>query len=103
MNDLWELDLASEVYTQIELSENSVCPGARSGHTASIFNGKMYIFGGILELTKELNEMLCYSFETKSFVTIGSDTNEQNMLQSNLRAQEEGMSPGTKKNNILKK
>jgi len=76
LNDLWELDLATEVYSQIELSDNSVQPGARSGHTASIFNGKMFIFGGILELTKELNEMLCYSFETKTFTTIGSDTNE---------------------------
>ena len=56
----------------------STQPGARSGHTSTIFNGQMYIFGGILELTKELNEMLCYNFENKSFVCIGSDTNEQN-------------------------
>jgi len=34
----------------------------RSGHSANIYNGKMYIFGGILELTKELNEMVAYNF-----------------------------------------
>lgn len=31
----------------------------------------MYIFGGILELTKELNEMLCYDFATGKFECIG--------------------------------
>jgi len=36
----------------------------RSGHSANIYNGKMFIFGGILELTKELNEMIAYNFKT---------------------------------------
>ena len=76
LGDLWELDLETDNYTQIELGENSSGPRARSGHTATIFNGQMYIFGGILELTKELNEMLCYNFESRCFQTIGSDTNE---------------------------
>lgn len=35
-----------------------------------MFGDKMYIFGGILELTKELNEMTCYDFGKKQFVTI---------------------------------
>jgi len=30
----------------------------RSGHTAVSYNNKMYIFGGILEVTKELNDLL---------------------------------------------
>mgnify|MGYP006155306363 FL=1 len=33
----------------------------------------MYIFGGILELTKELNEMLIYDFKTGTFAIVGSD------------------------------
>jgi len=67
LNDLWELDLGSETYTKLELSGGSFQPLPRSGHTASIHNGKMIIFGGILELTKELNEMLLYDFNTRSF------------------------------------
>jgi len=35
----------------------------------------MYIFGGILELTKELNEMLSYNFEQKSFACLSKDSN----------------------------
>ena len=44
----------------------------------------MYIFGGILELTKELNEMLCYNFESKSFEVIGNGSNEQAQVQAEL-------------------
>lgn len=35
---------------------------ARSGHTAVVWGQKMYIFGGILELTKELNDMVVFDF-----------------------------------------
>lgn len=33
----------------------------------------MYIFGGILEVTKELNEMLIYNFDTCTFQIVGGD------------------------------
>ena len=39
----------------------------RSGATAVTFNNKMYIFGGIYELTKELNDMVVYDFAAKRF------------------------------------
>jgi hypothetical protein len=35
----------------------------------------MVIFGGILELTKELNEMLLYDFSTGCFVLEGETEN----------------------------
>ena len=55
----------------------------------------MIIFGGILELTKELNEMLLYDFGTKAFQVIGETHNEDlNALQqSNTRGKEEESSP----------
>ena len=39
----------------------------RSGHSANIYDGKMYIFGGIFEITKELSELLVYDFEKCCF------------------------------------
>ena len=36
----------------------------------------MYIFGGILELTKELNEMLIYDFATGKFSIVGHEGGE---------------------------
>jgi hypothetical protein len=67
LNDLWELDLQSHVYKQIELPEGSTIPTERSGQTSDLYNGQMYIFGGILELTKELNDLLIYDFKSGKF------------------------------------
>jgi N-acetylneuraminic acid mutarotase len=74
LNDLWELTLDTGIYKLMTLPAGSVEPVARSGHSSNIFNGQMYIFGGILELTKELNECLIYDFKTGKFATIGSDS-----------------------------
>jgi len=49
---------------------------ARSGHSANLFNGKMYVFGGIFEITKELSELLVYDFDTQSFECIGGESGE---------------------------
>jgi hypothetical protein len=65
--DLWELDLKGETYKEISLPSGTPQPGPRSGHSACIYKGKMYIFGGILELTKELNEMCIFDFQTGCF------------------------------------
>lgn len=56
----------------------------------------MYIFGGILELTKELNEMICFDFVTKEFTLKGvgfvPEDEEWNENGSIARATED-MSP----------
>ena len=64
LNDLWEFDMETEIFSKIELGPNSYQPMARSGHSANMFNKKMYIFGGIFEITKELSELLVYDFDT---------------------------------------
>ena len=52
----------------------------------------MYVFGGILELTKELNEMLIYDFQSKSFSIVGSDgqpNTDLDKVPSHQRTREE--------------
>ena len=71
--ELWELDLQTETWKEIIVPEGTPLPGPRSGHSASIFKNKMYIFGGILEVTKELNEMLIYNFDSNTFQIVGGD------------------------------
>jgi len=97
--DLWEFDCATEVFKQIDLPEGSYMPSARSGHSANIYNGKMYIFGGILELTKELNELISFDFKTRQFKCCDSaqGIEENFQMSSNLRANDADMSPGIRK------
>jgi hypothetical protein len=61
----------------------------------------MVVFGGILELTKELNEMLTYDFKTGCFTLHGESHNEDlaALQNSNRRAGEED-SPLARKGTI---
>lgn len=64
----------------------------------------MYIFGGILELTKELNEMLIFDFDKGCFMIIGGDgqPNEdlQNLQSHNRKQEEDGTSPTLRRNTL---
>jgi len=67
LDDLWEFDINAKSWKQIDLPENSYRPMPRSGHTAVVNGEKMFIFGGIFELTKELNDMCVFDFKTMAF------------------------------------
>lgn len=43
----------------------------------------MYIFGGILELTKELNEMLIYDFAAGKFSVVGQEASGEDSGMGN--------------------
>jgi hypothetical protein len=76
------------------------CP--RSGHSSDVHNGKMYVFGGILELTKELNECICYDFATCKFELVcgGEMASEEMQLTGNLREGGESPSAITKQGTL---
>ena len=64
LNDFWAFSLDSKTWQQLD------CHGQedffRSGASASVANGRIYIFGGILEITKELNDMYVFDCASKS-------------------------------------
>ena len=60
LNDLWSFNVKGSYWTKIE-PEGEVIPCIRSGHTACMLEGFMSIFGGIFEVTKELNDLYAYS------------------------------------------
>ena len=70
---------------------------ARSGHVAVAFGGKMYVFGGILEVTKELNDLLVYDFKTQKMAVM--DKNGDPYVIQNFNKIEEGGSVKQVENN----
>jgi len=68
LDDLWEFDTTAKSWKQIDLPENTYRPMPRSGHTAVVHGTKMYVFGGIFELTKELNDMCVFDFTSMTFL-----------------------------------
>lgn len=52
----------------------------------------MYIFGGIYELAKEINEMMMFDFKDNTFALIEGGTNEQ-LQRSPTKVEDEVPSP----------
>lgn len=76
LGDLWTFDRNSRAWEEVRPGDGGFQPIARSGHTAVVWGQKMYIFGGILELTKELNDMVVFDFASGQFVA-GDNANDQ--------------------------
>lgn len=66
LGDMWDYNVATKTWTEVKLADGFV-PQPRSGHTAVVHGQKLYIFGGIFELTKELNDMVIFDFATMKF------------------------------------
>jgi len=73
LGDLWMYDIATKECSKNLLKEGEVCPVPRSGHTAVVAGNQMFVFGGILELTKELNDLSVYDFTTESWIKAVED------------------------------
>ena len=61
LNDLWQYDVNEGLWTEL-IPEDCEIPLPRSGHTAAIFGDFMIVFGGMYEVTKELNDLHVYNF-----------------------------------------
>ena len=73
LNDLWKLDLNSYKWSLIKPSDN-ILPRERSGHSCDIYESYMVIFGGIFEITKELNDFHLYDFRKNRWITLFEET-----------------------------
>lgn len=76
LDDLWCFDMVSQKWSQIESGADEWKPVARSGHTSCVWGEKMYIFGGIFELTKELNDLAAFDFTTKKWCHFESEAEQ---------------------------
>lgn len=54
----------------------------RSGHTAVAYGNKMFVFGGMLEVTKELNDLLSFDIKTKQFTVIDPNGESEHAYHS---------------------
>lgn len=68
LDDMWCFDSTTGVWREFPYQEGDLKPKARSGHTAVVSGSKMFIFGGIFELTKELNDLSIFDMRTNKFI-----------------------------------
>ena len=64
----------------------------RSGHSAVLYDGYICIFGGIFEVTKELNDLQLYDIANNRWICLFSETNEPVSSSSPTKAMAAGNS-----------
>ena len=57
-------------------------PKARSGHSCVAYQNKLFVFGGIFEVTKELNDCHVYDIATNQWKCIFDEKSEDGAAQS---------------------
>lgn len=67
LNDTWLFNLSSYEWDEIYCS---IAPLPRSGHSATLYKDMMLIFGGIHEVTRELDDMHILDFRSRRWVTL---------------------------------
>ena len=72
LNDLWRLDLNSYTWQEVVVTNP---PLERSGHSCDLYENYMVIFGGIYEITKELNDLQVFDFKKNRWITLFEEAN----------------------------
>jgi N-acetylneuraminic acid mutarotase len=68
LNDFWSFDLTTFEWQRLADADNVGL--SRSGHSVCVYENHMIVFGGIHEITKELDDMFAYSFRDQKWVSL---------------------------------
>jgi N-acetylneuraminic acid mutarotase len=68
VKDFWKFSFADSSWEQLPSPDASIAP--RSGHSCCSYGPFLVIFGGIQEITKELDDLIVYNFNTSQWVTV---------------------------------
>ena len=69
LNDFWKFDFELLKWTELSIRGG---PSHRSGHSSSVYEDFLIIYGGIYDVTRELNDMHIYSFKSESWICLFS-------------------------------
>ena len=67
LDDLWVFSFSTYCWDRV--AEGDFKPLPRSGHSASIYRDQyMIVFGGILDVTKELDDVVIYDLKAQKWL-----------------------------------
>ena len=61
LNDIWSFSLGDFKFTK--LNDSGEVPAIRNGHTMNYFQDRLYVFGGIHDITWELDDLHIYDLK----------------------------------------
>ena len=68
--DIWVYNLSTNTWEEINTSKQVFKMSPRSGHSATIFKDYMIVFGGMMSVTKEIDDTCAFNFRTKEWIQI---------------------------------
>jgi N-acetylneuraminic acid mutarotase len=83
LNDLWVYNIADKKW--VEINAEGEIPFERSGHSSDVYEDYLVIFGGIWDVTKELNDLHLYSFKENQWITVQTSANSPQIEKSPVR------------------
>ncbi len=72
LNDLWRFSLSDFKWSR--LSDEGEVPAVRNGHSMNYHEGSLYVFGGIHDITWELDDLHIYSLSSQKWTTLEHDS-----------------------------
>jgi hypothetical protein len=81
LNDMWRLDLATLSWDEIVVKGNS--PLVRSGNSLQTYENYLVLFGGIHDMTRELNDCHLFDIAKKKWISLYDETNSPVKIPAN--------------------
>ena len=72
LNDLWVFSLTDFKFKK--MPDAGEIPVIRNGHTLTYYDNKLYVFGGIHDITWELDDLHIYNLKTNKWTTLEQDS-----------------------------
>lgn len=95
LNDMWRFDLETNQWDVIE--QNGKVPGPRCGHSFNIHCDKIFMFGGLREVTQESNETFRFDIATGTWEEIGQSLPPATATARTFESRTSSMTPAKKK------
>lgn len=79
LNDMWRLNLSgsNQDWEKVAYDAESVAPRGRQGHTMACYRNHIIVFGGLYEITRELNDLHIFNLKSGQWKRLYKTTNDE--------------------------
>ena len=71
LNDMWLFDLTEKTWTKVD--QRGTIPKPRAGHSMNLYEGRIFMFGGLIEVTQESSELFLFDIESHTWTLLKSE------------------------------
>jgi len=81
LNEMWRMDLTTHAWEKVNYDESAATtPRGRQGHSMAVYRNQVIVFGGLYEITRELNDFHIFNIEKNEWKRLFRTTNEDDAM-----------------------